>query len=72
MKTYNAIKPEALPRAKSDFIAALDEGETTLLRSASDTDKHYVRIAEALNSNKVLLRSAWHWLRQRGVAWAVA
>ncbi len=56
--SFRAIKPAALPRAKRDFISALDQAETRLLRSAGRSNTHFVRIAEALNTNKVLLRSA--------------
>lgn len=58
LQTYRAIKPAALPRAKQDFITALEKAETRLLRSPEDSRAHYVRIAEAINTNKVLLRSA--------------
>lgn len=56
--TFRPIKPAALPRAKQDFIRALDQAETRLLRSAGRGNTHFIRIAEALNTNKVLLRSA--------------
>lgn len=56
--SFQPIKPAALPRAKRDFAAALERGETRLLRSAGRSNTHFVRIAEALNTNKVLLRSA--------------
>lgn len=58
-QSFRAIRPETLPQAKQEFIAALEEAETTLLRSAENgNNTHFVRIAEALNSNKLLLRSA--------------
>lgn len=56
-QTFTPIKPAALPRAKADFTKALDEAETVLLRSAEQGNVHFARIAEAVNSNKVLLRS---------------
>lgn len=55
---FRPIKTTARARANREFIAALDRGETKLLRSASDSNTHFIRIAEALNTNKVLLRSA--------------
>ena len=58
LQTYRAIQPAALPRAKADFITALEKAETRLLRSPEDSRAHYARIAEAINTNKVLLRSA--------------
>lgn len=58
VQRFRAIKPAALPGAKRDFITALENAETKLLRSADKTGTHYVRIAEAINTNKVLLRSA--------------
>jgi hypothetical protein len=36
----------------------LEKAETILLRSPTNKQEHYTRIAEAINSNKVLLRSA--------------
>lgn len=56
-QTFTPIRPEAAPKAKKEFIAALDEAETILLRSADKGNVHFARIAEAVNSNKVLLRS---------------
>jgi hypothetical protein len=54
---YRPIKPAAVPKAKVELTKALDEAETILLRAPERTGKHYARIAEAVNSNKVLLRS---------------
>ncbi len=56
--TYKAVKPQAVPKVKAKAITALEEAETTLLRSSDDKGVHYANIAEAVNSNKVLLRSA--------------
>ena len=56
-QTFRAIKPAAVPRATADLSRALDRAETMLLRSPDRTGTHYARIAEAVNSNKVLLRS---------------
>jgi len=58
LERYQAIKPAALPAAKREFIAALDQAETKLLRSSGDESAHLQRIAAAINTNKVLLRSA--------------
>lgn len=60
---FRAIRAESLPTAKAAFVAALEEAETQLLRSAPSGGEHLVRIAEALNSNKILLRSALLLLR---------
>ena len=56
-RQFRAIKPASLPRAKAQFIQALDEAETQLLRSSGGGGTQFARIAEAVNSNKVLLRS---------------
>ena len=58
VQQFNAIKESALPRAKRDFLRSLDQAETRLLRSSSNDNVHFVKIASAINSNKVLLRSA--------------
>lgn len=68
VNVYRPIKPSALPRAKQEFTAALQRAETKLLRSASKGDR-YVRVAQALNTNKVLIRSAMNLLAPR---WATA
>ncbi|OUS33195.1 hypothetical protein A9Q94_20025 [Rhodobacterales bacterium 56_14_T64] len=57
-QTYAAIKPEAIPAARARTERAMDQAQTMLLRAPSHTQSHYVRIADAINSNKVLLRSA--------------
>jgi hypothetical protein len=54
---YRAIKPAAVPKATAALDRALSGAETLLLRSPERTGTHYARIAEALDSNKVLLRS---------------
>lgn len=51
------IKPAAVRRANADFKKALSLAETALLRSPNRTQTHYARIAQAVHSNKVLLRS---------------
>lgn len=56
-QTYRAIKPAAIPRATAEMDRALDKAETILLRAPDRTGNHYARIAEAVHSNKVLLRS---------------
>lgn len=60
---FRAIKAESLPTAKAAFIATLEEAETRLLRSPSGGSDHVVQIAAAINSNKILLRSALLLLR---------
>mgnify|MGYP003362104156 CR=1 FL=1 len=57
-QAYRAIKPAAVPRAKRDVARVLAEAETKLLRSAGKDNSHFASIAQAVNSNKVLLRSA--------------
>ena len=54
---FRPIKPAALPKAKAEFTAALDQAETALLRSPDQGGVHFARIAEAVHSNKVLLRT---------------
>ncbi len=61
-QVYRPIKPSALPAAKADLTRALDEAQTMLLRSDDRAETQYARIAAAINSNKVLLRSTWLWL----------
>lgn len=56
-QTYKPIKPAAVPQAKAELSRALDQAETVLLRAPERTGTHYARIAEAVHSNKVLLRS---------------
>ncbi|MFT7593007.1 MAG: hypothetical protein ACI8R4_000318 [Paracoccaceae bacterium] len=54
---FQPIKPAALPKAKAQFTTALDQAETALLRSPDQGGAHFARIAEAVHSNKVLLRT---------------
>ncbi|QDI74752.1 MULTISPECIES: hypothetical protein [Leisingera] len=71
---YRAVKPAAVPQVKRQAERAMQQAETVLLRSPADKQVHYARIAEAVNSNKVLLRSAmlpgaavrlaWHLLKK--------
>lgn len=56
-KTYKAIKPAAVPAAAQAFRASRQEAATLLLRSTDKAALHYTRIADALNSNKVLIRT---------------
>lgn len=58
-RTYQPIKPAAVPKAKRQTTQALQKAETVLLRSPESKQKHFARIADAVNSNKVLLRSAF-------------
>ncbi|WP_189679350.1 hypothetical protein [Seohaeicola zhoushanensis] len=60
---FRAIRADTLPAAKAAFASALEEAETRLLRSSNGQSEHHIRIAAALNSNKVLLRSALLLLR---------
>lgn len=57
LQVLQPIKPEAVPRATQQVERAMQEAETILLRSPERGGVHYARIAEAVNSNKVLLRS---------------
>ena len=55
-----AVTRASLPSAAAQAAAVLQEAETVLLRSASGADRrrsHYTRIAAAVGSSKVLLRS---------------
>ncbi|MDT8854612.1 hypothetical protein RNZ50_06120 [Paracoccaceae bacterium Fryx2] len=54
------IRPEARASANQQAIAILEEAETVLLRSAENSARrrgHYDRVALAVGSNKLLLRS---------------
>lgn len=55
------VRTDAVEQANTQALAILEEAETVLLRSAeSNSEKRtqYSQIADALDSNKVLLRSA--------------
>ncbi|MCB1339510.1 MAG: hypothetical protein KDK24_00250 [Pseudooceanicola sp.] len=54
-----AIRPDAVRRANAEAATIVAEAETVLLRSAarSGAKLEYTRIAEAVGSNKLLLRS---------------
>lgn len=55
------VKPQSLPQVNRQAAAILDNTETLLLRSAAGSEsksQQYSRIAEAIGSSKVLLRSA--------------
>lgn len=64
LQVYRPVLPEAEARLRAETARLLDEAETTLLRAPEQSGDHYTRIAAAVNSNKVLLRSALFWLRQ--------
>lgn len=55
-----AVKQESVAETNAKALAILEDTTTVLLRSAegnNDVALHYQRIAQALNSSKVLLRS---------------
>ncbi|MBB5041662.1 hypothetical protein [Shinella fusca] len=59
--TYGAVKRQNLKRAMAEAVKVIAEAETQLLRATENSDRrasHYRRIAVALGSTKVLLRSA--------------
>ncbi|MBY6056620.1 hypothetical protein KUV26_19720 [Leisingera daeponensis] len=58
LNLYRAVKPAAVPQIKRQAETAMKQAETILLRSPASKQEHYTRIAQAVNSNKVLLRSA--------------
>ena len=57
--SYKAVKAEAVASVKRDAVKIVEETRTKLLRSTgNDLQKiHYKRIAQAVNSNKVIFRS---------------
>jgi len=55
--TFRAVTPASTAKAKETFRQALDEAATVLLRSDQGSGTHFARIAQALNSNKILLRA---------------
>lgn len=57
-EVYTPVKPSALPRMKQQTRKAIQQAETILLRAPEEKQVYYSRIADALNSNKALLRSA--------------
>lgn len=69
-QTFRAVKQTARDAANTAFANALEDAETKLLRSSGGGNEHFVRIAEALNSNKLLLRSAWLNLRRVATSFA--
>ncbi|QEW18906.1 hypothetical protein LA6_001082 [Marinibacterium anthonyi] len=56
--TYRPIRTEALPASKEKVAEAIEEARTILLRTPENGGDNFQRIAAALESNKVLLRSA--------------
>lgn len=61
-QTFTAVTKEAAPKIKARAVVALQEAETTLLRSGNSKGAHLTRIAQAIGSNKLLLRAAMLWL----------
>jgi hypothetical protein len=60
-KTFTAIKRQNLDKAMAQAQAVIQEAETRLLRSSENSQKrstHYQKIATAIGSTKVLMRSA--------------
>lgn len=55
---FRAIKSSAVPKVKAAAVSSMKEAETVLLRSDPKKQLHYTRIAAAIHSHKVLLRSA--------------
>lgn len=68
---FRAIRAESLPTAKAEFVVALEEAETRLLRSPDNGQEHFQRIAAAIETNKVLLRSALLLVPSDPFDWAV-
>lgn len=56
--TYRPIRTSALPSSKERVAVAIEEAQTVLLRTPEQNGDNFARIASALESNKVLLRSA--------------
>lgn len=57
LQTYAPVKPEAIPQIRAQTERAMKQAQTMLLRAPPHTLTHYTRIAQAIDSNKVLLRS---------------
>jgi hypothetical protein len=57
VQRFYPVKPAAVPKAKAELTRALGQAETVLLRAPDRSAVHYARIADAVHSNKVLLRS---------------
>jgi hypothetical protein len=59
-RPFSAVRADAVDEVNRAAISILEEAQTTLLRSAANSEArrvHYQRIAGALESGKVLLRS---------------
>ncbi|MDK3075533.1 hypothetical protein QO034_20870 [Sedimentitalea sp. JM2-8] len=56
-QSFAAIRQSVVPQSKAAFTAALDQARTRLLRSPDASGNHLARIASALDSDKVFLRS---------------
>lgn len=60
-RALTPVRADAVDTVNAQAIAILEEAETILLRSAEQSDRRqvqYTQIAEAIGSNKVLLRAA--------------
>ena len=60
-KVYTAVKREKLKQAMQQAGRVIEEAQTQLLRAGENSEKrssHYQKIAAAVGSTKVLLRSA--------------
>lgn len=56
-RKFTPIKPTTVRKSAVQFNRALDKAETALLRSPDQNQAHFARIAAAVQSNKVILRS---------------
>ncbi len=59
-RPLRAIQPERVPEVRAEAVRILEETQTVLLRSTSrsaERQAQFVEIAQAVDSNKVLLRS---------------
>jgi len=55
--TFRAVTPASTAKAKETFRRSLDAATTVLLRSKAGSGNHFARIAQVLDSDKVLLRA---------------
>ena len=59
-KPLTAVKEESLPTVKAQAAVILDQAQIKLLRSATGSERRqvaYAEMAQAVGSNKTLLRS---------------
>ena len=63
--TFRAVTPTSTARAKETFRRSLDDAATMLLRSAEANGDHFARIAQVLDSDKVLLRATQLQTKQK-------